>query len=91
MKLRGWVGITAVVQALGVFSLHAIVTAPWLLVSVLVGVAGCFLLIFPPTPNRYDSTVTANGDFIADGDSEYGGSQADNLLNRLGDSDAHHD
>lgn len=79
------------VQAVGVSSLHAIVETPWLLVSVLVGIAGRVLLIFPPRPNRYDSTNAADGDFIPDHGSDYAGSQANDLLDHLGGVDAHHD
>lgn len=78
-------------SAVGVSSLHAIVKAPWLLVSVLVGFAGLVLLIFPPWPNRYDSTIAADGDFIPGHGSDYAGSQANDLLDRLGGIDAHHD
>jgi len=91
MKLRGWVGMIAVVQVVGVSSLHAIVKAPWLLVSVLVGVAGFVLLVFPPRPNRYDSTIAGDGEFIPSHGSDYAGSQANDLLNRLGEIDAHLD
>jgi hypothetical protein len=91
MELRQGVGITAVVQAVGVSSLHAIVKAPWLLVSVLVGFAGLFLLVFPLRPSRYDATVTADGDFMPSPGSDYAGSQANDLLDRLGGIDAHHD
>lgn len=91
MKLRGWVGMTAVVQAVGVSSLHAIVKAPWLLVSVLIGFAGLVILIFPPRPNRYDPTIAADGDFIPVHGSDYAGSQANDLLDRLGNTDADRD
>lgn len=91
MKLREWIGITAIVQAVGVSSLHAVVKAPWLLVSILVGVAGFVSLIFLRGPNRYDSAITSSGDFIPVHDSDYGGSQANDLLDHLGEIDAHHD
>jgi hypothetical protein len=91
MGFSGWIGMTAVVQAVGVASLHAIVKAPWLLVSVLVGIAGLILLISRPQSNRYDSTIAPDGDANPVHGSDYSGSQANDLLDRLGDTDAHHD
>jgi hypothetical protein len=64
MKPRGWIGITAIVQAVGVSSLHAVVKTPWLLVSILVGIAGFLSLIFLRGQNKYDSAITSTGDFI---------------------------
>jgi hypothetical protein len=54
--------MTAVVEAVGVASLHAIVKAPWLLVSALIGVTGIILLIRFARSNRYDSTIASDGD-----------------------------
>lgn len=91
MGARQWIGMTAVVQAVGVASLPAIVKAPWLLVSALIGVTGIILLISFARSNRYDSTIAPNGDANPAHGSDYAGSQARDLLERIGDMDVHHD
>lgn len=85
MKLREWISTAAIVQAVGVSSSHAEVKAPWLLASILVGVAGFLSLILSRRSSPHDAAITSNGDFIPVHDSDYGGIQARNLLDRFGD------
>jgi hypothetical protein len=89
MNLRGWVGMTLVLQAVGVASLHSIIRTSWLIGSIVLGVVGIVLLVVRPRSNRCDPTIGSDGDFNPVHDSEYSGSQSSDLLGRLGDYDEH--
>jgi hypothetical protein len=88
MNLRGSVGMTFVLQATGVASLHSIFSTSWLIGSIVLGGVGIVLLVRRRS-NRYEPTIGADGDFNPAQDSDYSGSQSSDLLGRLGDYDEH--
>ena len=88
MNLCGLVGVTFVLQAVGVASLHSIFKTSWLIGSIVLGGVGIVLLVCRRS-NRYDPTIAADGDFNPAQDSDYSGSQSSDLLGRLGDYDEH--
>jgi hypothetical protein len=89
MNLRGWVGMTFILQAVGVASLHSIFRTSWLIGSIVLGGVGIVLLMVRRRSNRCDPTIGSDGDFNPQHDSEYSGSQSTDLLGLLGDYDEH--
>lgn len=87
MNIRSWIGMSLLLQMIGVASLHAVIETRWIIVSVVLGIIGIILLMYRQGSNLYDPSIAPADDLYPGSDSDYAGSQAMDLLDQISNQD----